>query len=251
VATVGVVLARILAYARQHHLALLALFVALGGTSYAAIRLPAHSVGSRELKAKAVTPSKIAPRTARLLRGRRGPEGPRGLPGQPGARGKTGARGKRGPRGYRGAAGAVGPAGPAGPAGAAASSTLMGSWIPESTAGANLGSPVGARQDATSVANGTTDADVAALSSAADAVGRDLAIGLATAPGTGNSWAVTLRINGADTPLTCTIAGDATSCDSGGATVAVPKKSSLSFKIEPSGTPPSTPIYFGWRLTSN
>jgi hypothetical protein len=39
----------------------LALFVALGGTSYAAIKLPARSVGTVQLKSRAVTKAKIAP----------------------------------------------------------------------------------------------------------------------------------------------------------------------------------------------
>lgn len=39
--------------------ATLALIVALGGTSYAAIRLPANSVGSQQLKKRAVTSSKL------------------------------------------------------------------------------------------------------------------------------------------------------------------------------------------------
>ena len=48
-----------LAYARRHHLALIALFVALGGTSYAAMRLPSNSVGSRQIQAEAVGGPKI------------------------------------------------------------------------------------------------------------------------------------------------------------------------------------------------
>jgi len=39
--------------------ATLALFIALGGTSYAALNLPDGSVGSRQLKPSAVTPSKL------------------------------------------------------------------------------------------------------------------------------------------------------------------------------------------------
>jgi hypothetical protein len=39
--------------------ALLALFVALGGTGYAALNLPANSVGAKQLKKKAVTGKKI------------------------------------------------------------------------------------------------------------------------------------------------------------------------------------------------
>jgi hypothetical protein len=40
--------------------ATLALIVALGGTSYAAIRLPANSVGAKQLKRHAVTSSKLS-----------------------------------------------------------------------------------------------------------------------------------------------------------------------------------------------
>ncbi len=40
-------------------IALVALFVALGGTSYAALSIPANSVGSKQLKKNAVTTAKI------------------------------------------------------------------------------------------------------------------------------------------------------------------------------------------------
>jgi hypothetical protein len=43
-------LAALRAYLGRHQVALLALFVALRGTSYAAIKLPANSVGSKQLK---------------------------------------------------------------------------------------------------------------------------------------------------------------------------------------------------------
>ena len=51
---------RILAYLRQNALALLALFVALGGASYAAISIPAHSVGTKQLRNGSVTSKKLA-----------------------------------------------------------------------------------------------------------------------------------------------------------------------------------------------
>jgi hypothetical protein len=47
-------------YLRQHHLALLALFIALGGTSYAAASVQKNSVGTKQLKNGAVTTKKIA-----------------------------------------------------------------------------------------------------------------------------------------------------------------------------------------------
>jgi hypothetical protein len=46
-------------YLRRHHIGLLALFIALGGTSYAAVSLSANSVGARELKNQAVGASEI------------------------------------------------------------------------------------------------------------------------------------------------------------------------------------------------
>jgi hypothetical protein len=47
--------------------ATLALFVALGGGAYAATQLPANSVGTKQLKDRAVTPVKLAPRTTKML----------------------------------------------------------------------------------------------------------------------------------------------------------------------------------------
>ncbi|HEY7961192.1 MAG TPA: hypothetical protein VID29_04640 [Solirubrobacteraceae bacterium] len=48
-----------LAYVRRHHMGLIALFVALGGVSYAATGLPRNSVGSGQIQAGAVTAAKI------------------------------------------------------------------------------------------------------------------------------------------------------------------------------------------------
>lgn len=68
--------------------ATLALFIALGGTSYAAIKLPRNSVGSTQIRPSAVTTSKIRNRTIKLedlslaarssLRGKVGPQGAAG-----------------------------------------------------------------------------------------------------------------------------------------------------------------------------
>jgi hypothetical protein len=46
--------ARSLAHLRQHSVGYLALFVALAGTSYAAVNLPKHSIGAAQLKKAAV-----------------------------------------------------------------------------------------------------------------------------------------------------------------------------------------------------
>ena len=49
-----------LTFIRHNAIALLALFVALGGTSYAALSLPAGSVGTSQLRNGAVTSRKLA-----------------------------------------------------------------------------------------------------------------------------------------------------------------------------------------------
>jgi hypothetical protein len=50
---------RIVAFLKHNVIALAALFVALGGTSYAAIAIPRNSVGTRQLRRSAVTATKI------------------------------------------------------------------------------------------------------------------------------------------------------------------------------------------------
>jgi hypothetical protein len=89
--------------------AYLALFVALGGVSYAALKLPANSVGTKQLKNKAVTLAKISSSARKSLHGA---AGARGAAGAPGPKGDSGSRGATGSAGTTGAIGpATGPAG--------------------------------------------------------------------------------------------------------------------------------------------
>jgi hypothetical protein len=74
--------------------ATIALFIALGGTSYAALQIPRNSVGSAQLRARSVDSSKVRDRSLRtvdlsvaarnFLKGQRGPAGPAGPPGPAG-----------------------------------------------------------------------------------------------------------------------------------------------------------------------
>ena len=91
----------------------IALTVALGGTSYAAIVLPANSVGTRQLKKNAVTTAKVkngSLRTADFGAGQlpAGAAGAQGAAGAPGAAGATGPRGAKGDKGDPGTAGSGG-----------------------------------------------------------------------------------------------------------------------------------------------
>jgi hypothetical protein len=71
----------------------LALFIALGGGAYAALRIPNNSVGTKQITNRAITPAKVAPATVRLFKGQKGAQGaqgPAGLKGDTGAPGLNG-----------------------------------------------------------------------------------------------------------------------------------------------------------------
>jgi hypothetical protein len=92
------VILRVGAYLRRNHLALLALFFALGGSAYAAgtALLPKNSVGSRQVINRSLQTADLSKRAQRALKGRRGLRGAQGAPGVPGARGVPGAKGDTG-----------------------------------------------------------------------------------------------------------------------------------------------------------
>lgn len=127
---------------RPHHTTIAAygaLFVALGGTSYAAMTIPAHSVGTQQLKNGAVTRSKLSasnrPYSQPFIRhlvtdtltsqqvldslagavkgqpGVQGDPGATGTSGPAGPTGKAGVDGGQGPQGIKGDQGSPGPAG--------------------------------------------------------------------------------------------------------------------------------------------
>jgi hypothetical protein len=94
---------RLATYLWQHHLALLALFVVLGGTSYAAVNaLPKNSVGSKQVINGSLQTLDLSKKARKALKGNRGP---RGFTGAQGAKGATGAQGIQGIQGIQGPAG--------------------------------------------------------------------------------------------------------------------------------------------------
>jgi hypothetical protein len=181
--------------------ATLAIFVALGGGAYAAITLPAHSVGSKQLKNKAVTPRKVAPKTIQLFKGDKGDPGPRG------------------------AMGTGGPPGPPGQPGSAAASALMSrSSVAIPFSNTNTYLPVSGF-----ASYSDTEAGVTLVSPNAAIVARDLRVHEPSGNGGGNPRHYTLRVNGTDTALTCTTAGNlAESCSDSVHTVTIPAGSQLS-----------------------
>jgi hypothetical protein len=85
--------------------ALLALFVAMGGVGYAAFKLPNNSVGSKQLKANAVNASKVKDgsllagdfKAGQLPAGQQGLKGDPCLPSDPACKGPRGDTGPQGP----------------------------------------------------------------------------------------------------------------------------------------------------------
>ncbi|CAA9532383.1 MAG: Phage tail fiber protein [uncultured Solirubrobacteraceae bacterium] len=108
--------------------AYLALFVALSGSSYAAVKLSKGSVRATHIAPSAVTSAKVKDGSLRsrdfkrsdLPSGAAGSAGPAGPKGDAGPKGETGAPGERGatgPAGFTGLRGEAGPAGDTGPRG--------------------------------------------------------------------------------------------------------------------------------------
>jgi hypothetical protein len=95
---------------RRHAVAYLALFVALGGTSYAATALPKNSVGTKQIRNNAVTGAKVknnslsqndlSPAARAALKGATGPAGATGTKGEKGDKGDPGSAGSPGLSGY-------------------------------------------------------------------------------------------------------------------------------------------------------
>jgi hypothetical protein len=87
-------MSKIASHVRAHFVAYLALFFALGGTSFAAVNaLPRNSVGSPQIKNRSIQKVDISKRTVAALHGARGARGPAG---PTGATGATGAKGDKG-----------------------------------------------------------------------------------------------------------------------------------------------------------
>jgi hypothetical protein len=96
-------MARHLSYANV--IATLALFIALGGGAYAAIKLPKNSVTTTQVKNGSLLAKDF--RKGQLKAGPRGAQGERGPAGQTGAAGAAGAQGEPGVKGDQGIAGSA------------------------------------------------------------------------------------------------------------------------------------------------
>jgi hypothetical protein len=102
-----------------------------------------------------------------------------------------------------------------------------------------------------------TEEDVVSLSPNAPIVARDPAVRARRQPSadcltpvSGCAWTFTLRDDGVDTAVACTIGGIDLSCNSGAGTAVIAPGSRISIKGSPSGFPTVTDARIGWRATT-
>jgi len=208
-------------------LSVIALSVALGGTGYAAIVLPANSVGTKQIKKNAVTTAKVKNGSLRAADFKAGqlPAGAPGATGPTGPAGPAGATGATGLKGDKGDTGATGGVGPQGPAGTVAMLARMNAIPATFTQDLTFGSPSG-----TSTAS-TSEGSVSMVSPDVALTASNLVVSLTVAVNNNSARRFTLRVDGADTALSCTMGSFGTSCTSA-ATVPVPARSVLSIKSD-------------------
>jgi hypothetical protein len=201
--------------------ALVALFVAMGGTGYAALKLPKNSVSTKQLKKGAVKNADIAANAVTGAKVKRGslaandfkagslPTGPRGEQGPPGTAGNPASSAILGRGNTVGATPSF--LAPSGLATANANENLVSSFTPNTTI-----------------------------------VASDLSVSLSVAPGLTDSRTFTLRVGNANTALVCLVGGGTSTCNSTGS-VTIPPASLISIGSTSTGTPDPTDVRFGWR----
>lgn len=178
---------------------------------------------------------------SRGARGVKGAVGPRGLAGP------TGPDGAPGPQGHAGPEGAAGPAGPQGTPG---SSGADAPTVFTARANGYLGALTPVYAAVSGITDVTaTEALVETLAPANAFTAENMSVRLTTAPGAGNSVTVTLRANGADTALACTIADLATSCTNTANAATVAAASTIALQVSSTGLVPSTSLLIGLEAT--
>jgi hypothetical protein len=208
-------------------IALVALFVALGGTGYAALNIANNSIGTKQLKRGAVKNPDLAANSVT------GPKVKRRSLNSSDFKANSLPRGPQGEQG---------PVGPPGATGSPAFGAVLGRGeaVP---AGTSFLAPSG------QLAASGTENGVTSFTPNATLTASDLAISLFVAPDPGTSRTFTLRVGHADTALSCTVPAGVTLCNSTGS-VTIPPMSLISIGSTTTGTPTPTFARFGWRATS-
>jgi len=230
--------------------ALVALFVALGGASYAAIKIPRNSVGTAQLKKNSVNSAKVKNRSLLAADFKQG-QLPRGQTGAAGATGPTGSTGDPGPTGEAGptgGTGVTGSTGATGPTGLSSTAVMSGLSNISGTAGRAFG------VSGSTVAVASTNAvPVTMRSPAVPVSASNLSVFVDTAPTVSTNWGISLQIvspAGALTPtnLTCAIFQSSNSCTDTGPAVTIPANSLIAMVSFPASSPPTTNVRFSFTI---
>jgi hypothetical protein len=212
----------------------LALFIALGGTSYA---VATGSINSRAIKNNTVRSKDIRNNDVRSKDVRN-----RSLLAKDFAPGQLPA----GPRGQTGPQGETGPQGPQGPS---AASAFSGGGFSQGAPADDYCGPTTVQAVNTCASDEMTQQNErSALSPNATIVARDLFV--KQAEPNGGSRTFTLRVEGTDTAVGCSINGLATTCNSDGATATIPPGSRILLHVVATNAAISNGFWFGWRATT-
>jgi hypothetical protein len=147
----------------------------------------------------------------------------------------------RGPRGARGQAGPRGPEGGGGAGASGGRSVFTARGTPFSSAASpGYASIIGITEVT------RTEAQVQTLGPATGMTAGNLAVAVSTVPQAGSTITVTLRNDGAATPLSCTITGPATNCANTANSAAIGPGSALALEISSTGVVLTTAIMVGF-----
>ena len=162
------------------------------------------------------------------VRGPKGPAGARGTAGLPGSPGETGPAGEQGPPGSPGSSG-----------------TSVAAFLSARLTGySGLLSPAFAAPTGTTAVSLNEDL-VETLGPARSFTASSLAVRSSSAPGAGNTVTVTLRDDGSNTTLSCTIVDPATTCTNTSASATIAAGSTLSLSVSSSPTVPPISVLAG------
>jgi hypothetical protein len=173
--------------------------------------------------------------------GSQGNTGTQGAVGSQGLQGNVGAQGPQGNIGATGPQGVVGTQGPLGP-----------SFVPffGSTAGRNISSTTATRY--AGIGDDDATETVVQLPLPVSGTLRNLRVRASVAPGAAGGsvqqWTFTVRINGANTALSCVVAETATACSDLANSLLITEGQLISMQIVPSGNPTTNKLNWSMRI---
>ncbi|MFL5846396.1 MAG: hypothetical protein ACJ762_17050 [Solirubrobacteraceae bacterium] len=204
--------------------------ILIGGLIVGGTATAARLITGRNIKNGSIQLVDLSASARASLRGATGPAGPAG------AKGDTGAKGDSGNPGLNGASGSNGAAGAAGVPGAGIATSLFSIDSTNPTFSMIGGGATGSEAGGQIV-----------IPPGGDIAAKQMSAFVRTSL-TQGSVAVTLRVDGADSALTCTITFPATSCSNGAAAVTLSAGQKINVRVVPASNPSATSGTFAVKL---